>query len=299
MSSSLTFAYYPGCSGQGTSIEYDKSTRAVCKALGIELVDIPDWSCCGSSPAHTVDHILSAALSARNILQAEDMDVQGIITPCPSCLTNLKVASHRMRDEQFKEKVDDLLNEPCRNDLPIMSVLQVIYEKLGPKALAAKVTNPLKGLKLAPYYGCIMNRPPEVMDFDDCENPVAMDHLMEAVGAEVMPFPLKVECCGASFGVARNDVVTKLSGKLLDVAADCGAAAMVTACPLCQMNLDMRQDQINRANKSSHKMAVFYYTQLIGKALGLSDASLMLDKLCVDPGHLFREIETARTADAV
>ncbi|CCH49094.1 CoB--CoM heterodisulfide reductase iron-sulfur subunit B family protein [Pseudodesulfovibrio piezophilus] len=298
MSSPLTFAYYPGCSGQGTSIEYDQSTRAVCHDLGIELVDIPDWSCCGSTPAHTVDHHLSAALSARNIIQAETLDVQGIITPCPSCLTNLKTASHRMRDPEFKKEVDTLAGGSCRNDLPVMSVMQVLFEKLGVDSIKGMVKKPLEGLTLAPYYGCIMNRPPEVMDFDDCENPIAMDRIMEAIGATVAPFPLKVECCGASFGVARNDIVTRLSGKLLDAAEDCGAIAMVTACPLCQMNLDMRQDQINRANNSKHDMPIFYYTQLIGMALGHSDASLMMDKLCVDPGKAFRTMRETQQAQA-
>lgn len=299
MSSPLVYAYYPGCSGQGTSIEYDQSTRAICQALGIELVDITDWSCCGSTPAHTVDHVLSAALSARNILLAESMDVQGVITPCPSCLTNLKTASHRMRNEEFKCKVDNLLDAPCRNDLPIMSVLQVIYEHLGPEQVAKRITSPLTGLKVAPYYGCLMSRPPEVMDFDDCENPVAMDRLMEAAGAEVMPFPLKVECCGASFGVAKNEVVTTLSGKLLDIAVDCGATSMVTACPLCQMNLDLRQGQIDRANGRKYSMPIFYYTQLLGLALGLDRSSLMLDKLCVDPGQVIREMEETQRAKAV
>ncbi|AMK09994.1 CoB--CoM heterodisulfide reductase iron-sulfur subunit B family protein [Pseudodesulfovibrio indicus] len=299
MSRSLRFAYYPGCSGQGTSIEYDRSTRGICRALGIELVDIPDWSCCGSTPAHTVDHVLSAALSARNILQAESLkDVRGIITPCPSCLTNLKTAARRMRDADFKARVDSLLDAPCRNDLPVMSVLQVIYQELGPEAVKARVTSPLTGLKVAPYYGCIMNRPPEIMDFDDCENPIAMDRLMLAAGAEVMPFPLKVECCGASFGVARNEVVTRLSGKLLDAAACCGASAMVTACPLCQMNLDLRQGQINRANGSRHDLPIFYYTQLIGMALGLNGSDLMLDKLCVDPKTLLRHMRAAQSAAA-
>ncbi|QGY40386.1 heterodisulfide reductase subunit B [Pseudodesulfovibrio cashew] len=298
MSSSLTYAYYPGCSGLGTSIEYDQSTRAICAALGIELVDIPDWSCCGSTPAHTVDHTLSAALSARNIAQAEELDVQGIITPCPSCLTNLKTASHRMEDPEFKEKVNKLLDKPAENRLPIMSVLQVISEKVGPEGVAKKVVSSLEGLRVAPYYGCIMNRPPDVMDFDDCENPVAMDELMAALGADVAPFPLKVECCGASFGVARKDIVAKLSGKLLDAAEDVEAHAMVTACPLCQMNLDLRQDQINSANGSTHDMPVFYYTQLIGKALGLDAKSLQMDKLCVPPAKAFRKMEEARRANA-
>ena len=268
MSSSLVYAYYPGCSGQGTSLEYDQSTRAICKALGVELIDIPDWSCCGSTPAHTVDHVLSSALSARNILQAEKLDVQGIITPCPSCLTNLKTSSHRMKDPEFKCKVDKLLDGQCANNLPIMSVLQVIYEQVGLDKLKAAVTKPLTGLKVAPYYGCIMNRPPEVMDFDDCENPIAMDEIMAAAGASVMPFPLKVECCGASYGIAKNKIVTTLSGKLLDVAVDCGASSMVTACPLCQMNLDLRQSQVNRGHGQRLQHAHFLLHPAFGNGLG-------------------------------
>lgn len=294
----MTIGYYPGCSGHGTSMEYEKSTRAVCERLGVALEEIPDWSCCGSTPAHTVDHTLSCALSARNIAQAEALNVDGIITPCPSCLTNLKTATHRMQNEEFKAQVNKLLDNPVENKLEVLSVLQVVAEKVGPEKVAQKVTQPLTGLRVAPYYGCIMNRPPEVMDFDDCENPVAMDNLMEAIGAEVAPFPLKVECCGASFGVARKDIVMRLSGILLDAAEDVKAQAMVTACPLCQMNLDLRQGQINRANKSNHDMPVFYYTQLLGKALGLDESNVQMDKLCVSPAKAFRKMEETQRAEA-
>jgi len=293
MSSSPVYAYYPGCSGQGTSIEYEKSTRAVCEALGMELREIPDWSCCGSTPAHTVDHVLSAAISARNLGLAEDMGLETVTTPCPSCLTNLKTAEHRMHDSEFMAKVNKLLDRPVKNSVQVKSVLQVIVEDLGLDAIKEKVVKPLTGLKVAPYYGCIMNRPPEVMDFDDCENPVAMDRIMEALGAEVTPFPLKVECCGASFGVARKDITARLSGRLLDTAEDNGAMAMVTACPLCQMNLDLRQGQVNAANGTNHDMPVFYYTQLMGLALGLDKKELGLDKLVVSPNKVLGAVEEA------
>jgi len=292
MSTRLRYAYYPGCSGQGTSKEYDTSTRAVCEALNMELVEIPDWSCCGSSPAHTVDHRLSSALAGRNLGLAEMMEgVSAVITPCPSCLTNLKVASVRLRKPDFAAEVNKLLDKPVRSTLPVKSVLQAIYEDVGVDAVRPKVFKWLKGLKLAPYYGCIMNRPPEVMEFDDHENPVAMDELMDAVGAQPVPFPLKVECCGASYGVARRDIVQNLSGKLLDMAALNGADAMVTACPLCQMNLDLRQDQINSANKTTHNMPVFYFTQLLGLALGVGEKDLGFSKLCVSPRKLLDSLE--------
>jgi heterodisulfide reductase subunit B len=299
MSPAITYAYYPGCSGQGTSMEYESSTRALLEALGVNIVEIPDWSCCGATPAHTVDHSLSSALVGRNLAIAEDMDVQGVITPCPSCLTNLKSATHKMQDETFREKVNKLLDKPAQASLPVKSVLQVIYEDIGPERIAEKVVKPLKGLKVAPYYGCITTRPPELMQFDDPENPISMDRLLEAAGAEVMDFPLKVECCGASHGPARKDVVARLSGKLLDIAQDTGAAAVVAACPLCQMNLDLRQGQVNSLTGGKHHMPIFYYTQLLGLALGLPEEKIGLDKLAVNPaGVLARAAKAAEEAAA-
>ena len=276
-------AYYPGCSGQGTSKEYDTSTRAVCAAVGLPLVDIPDWSCCGSTPAHTMDHALSAALSARNLQLVADMGMATAITPCPSCLTNLRTASHRMEDPTFKAKVDHFLDEPYTGNVNTQSVLQVLVEGVGLDAIAAMVRKPLTGLKVAPYYGCIMNRPPEVMAFDDCENPMAMDNILTALGATVVPFPLKVECCGAAYGMPRLDVVARLSGKLLGCATLAGADMIAVACPLCQMNFDLRQGQVNRALKTNFHIPVPYFTQLMGVALNIAEEELGFDKLCIDP----------------
>lgn len=293
MMSEHSFAYYPGCSGLGTSMEYERSTRAVCKALFVELVDVPDWSCCGSTPAHTVDHVLSAALSARNLAKVESLGRQTVLTPCPSCLTNLRTASHRMEKPEFRKKVNSLLDTPCVGNVEAKSVLQALYEDVGLAMIEASTVKPLKGLKVAPYYGCIMNRPPEVMRFDDPENPVAMDRILAAMGAEVVPFPLKTECCGGSFGVARRDVVAELSGRLLSMAKRLGANAVVTACPLCQMNLDLRQQQAAAAKKETFGMPVFYFTQLMGLAFGLPEAELGFDKICVSPGPVFDAMAAA------
>jgi len=287
---SLCYAYYPGCSGLGTSLEYDTSTRTLCESLGIELVDIPDWNCCGSTPAHAIDHLLSSCLVGRNLGIADDMaeerELDGIITPCPSCLKNLKTTQHRLSQPEFRSKVEKVVGRPLKAGLPIKSVLQVVVEDLGLRALARLVQEPLKGLKVVPYYGCIMVRPPRIMQFDDPENPMALDNLLTELGAEVLPFALKTDCCGASLGTTRRDVITRLSGRILDAAEAAGADAIVTACPLCQMNLDMRQSQINRANHSGHNMPVFYYSQLAGLAAGRDETSTMLGKLCVSPRPL-------------
>ncbi len=275
--SSLTLGYYPGCSGLGTSVEYEASTRAVCTALGITLKEIPDWTCCGSTPAHTVDHALSTALAARNFAQAETAGIEDVITPCPSCLKNLRNALHNLEDPEFRVRVEALTERPLQTRHSVKSVLQVVVEDLGLEAVKAKVTRPLKGLKVVPYYGCLMTRPGADMRFDDAENPTAMDKLLEAAGAEVLPFPLKTDCCGASYGIPRRDVIVKLSGRILSLAKELGADAVVAACPLCQMNLDLRQSQID----TGLNMPVPYFTQLLGWSLGLDEKTLGFDKVAV------------------
>lgn len=283
--SNFNIAYYPGCSGSGSSVEYEASTRLVCSKLGINLEEIEGWSCCGSSPAHTVNHVLSAALSGRNLALASKQGHDTVATPCPSCLMNLRTAAHKAEHEEFRAKVNALLdeNEQLGAHVEPKSVLQVIGEDFGVDRVKQMVVAPLKGLKVACYYGCIMNRPPELMKFDDHENPMVMDNLMKAAGCTPVPFPLKVECCGASSGIPKKEIVMRLSGRILSAAAEAGADAIVVACPLCQMNLDLRQGQVNRANGLSKKLPVFYFTQLLGLALGIEKPRLRFDKLVVDP----------------
>ncbi|MCH5276803.1 MAG: CoB--CoM heterodisulfide reductase iron-sulfur subunit B family protein [Desulfovibrionaceae bacterium] len=301
----MKFAYYPGCSGEGTSTEYEASTRAVCRALGLEFAEIEDWNCCGSTPAHAMDTVLSGALGARNLMLAGRAGAGGVVTPCPSCLSNLKMARHRMRAPEFKARVDELLDAPTparedgSADLPdTFSVLQVLLEEVGLEAIATRVTNSLEGLKVATYYGCLMSRPAEIMKFDDPENPTAMDKIMSALGAEVVPFPLKTECCGAAMGVALKEVTSSLSGRILASAKAFGADAVVTACPLCHMNLDLRQGQAGRATGIAFDMPVFYYTQLMALAFGLPAASLKLEKLAVSPGPVLKKLADCRAEKA-
>lgn len=289
----VTYAYYPGCSGEGTSKEYDKSNRAVCRVLGINLLDIPDWNCCGSTPAHQVDHVLSAALCSRNFAQAEDLETCQMLTPCPACLKNLRNALHHMHEPGFADRVNELTKRPLTKEHSVKSVLQVIMEHVTPEGIAKKVKKPLTGLKVVPYYGCLMNRPGKVMEFDDDENPMSLDRIMTALGAEVLDFPFKQECCGASGGVADNTVTGHLSGRILQMADSIGADAIVVACPLCQMNLDMRQGQANAQGKTKINLPVFYYTQLMGLAFGLDKSDLALNKLIVDPTPALNKIGKA------
>ena len=300
----MKYAYYPGCSGHGTSVEYETSTRAVCKALNMDLVEIDDWSCCGSTPAHSVSHELSGALSARNLLQAAKTGADCVISPCPSCSSNLKMARWRMQKPEFKAGVDALLDAPTPANaeggadlLETYSVLQAIVEHVGVDRIATGVAYPLTGLKVVTYYGCLLSRPAHVAKFDDPEDPVSLDNIMRALGAEVLPFALKTECCGAAMGIPDVNIPASLSGRILDTAKAVGAEAVVTACPLCHMNLDLRQRQAARiSGKPFFDLPVFYYTQLICLAYGLPKETARLDKLAVDPTPLLARIAQRRAA---
>ena len=294
----MNFVYYPGCSARGSSKDYELSTQAVCKALDINLVDIPDWNCCGSTPAHAVDTELSAALCVRNLDIAAQQEAELVLTPCPSCLSNLKLASKRMEDPAFRVRVDELLDGPSAKTFPpVTSVMQGIAENFDMEAIAARVRKSLKGLRLAAYYGCLMSRPAEVMNFGDPENPTLMEEMMSACGAEMLDFPLKTACCGASFGIPERPMTAKNSGRILELATRIGADAVVVACPLCQMNLDLRQDQASAAMDTKFRMPVLYFTQMMGIAFDLPEEELGLNKLCVSPNGLMRKLEELRRAE--
>jgi len=285
------YAYFPGCTQEGTAIEYELSSRKVAEAPGIGLVEVEDWSCCGSTPAHTVGRLLYGALAARNLAIAEKMGLATIVTGCPSCLVAFKSALEMAQDDETRKELHELVDIPFEGNIEAKSLLQVVYEDVGVDALTEKVKKPLTSLRLAPYYGCILTRPPQRAQFDDPENPISMDRILTALGADVPDFPFKTECCGAAFGVPKRDVVLKLSAKILHMAREVGADAIVVACPLCHQNLDLRQGQINAHEGTRFDLPILYITQLIGLALGFSPTEMGLDKHLVDVDKLLRKWE--------
>jgi heterodisulfide reductase subunit B len=292
----VNYAYYPGCSALGSSEDYERSTQAVCDALGARLEPVPDWNCCGSTPAHAVNAELSAALCARNLSIAGRMPHGGgLLTSCPSCLSNLKMAAHRMEDAAFRRRVDELLDMPGGVFPRTRSVMQMLLEDFGAASITRRTLRPLLGVRLVPYYGCLMSRPAEVMQFGNPENPTAMEELLRACGAEdIADFPVKTECCGASHGIPSQEVTSRLSGRILALAADYGADALVVACPLCQMNLDLRQEQAAGAVGLTRRIPALYFTQLMGLAFGVDSSRLGLEKLCVSAQPLLDKLRTAR-----
>jgi heterodisulfide reductase subunit B len=195
-----------------------------------------------------------------------------------------------MANEVFKKGVNELIDEPYNCSVEAKSSLQVIYEDIGLEAIASRVTHILPDLKVAPYYGCILNRPPELAHFDDPENPIAMDRILSTLGVDVRDFVFKTECCGAAFGVPKRKMVNELTYKVLSMALDAGANCIVVACPLCQQNLDLRQGQVNSLMGSNFNIPVLYFTQVMGLAYGHSPKELGIDKIFVSADHLIGRV---------
>lgn len=277
----MKIAYYPGCSLEATAREYDQSSRAACRALGLELEELEDWNCCGSTSAHNLNHLLASSLAARNIALAQKSGLD-VAIPCAACYARLRKADHLLRQGgEIKEELEEVVDFKYTGQVAVISLLEAVVARVGLDKVREKVTRPLKGLKVVCYYGCLMVRPPEVRGFDRVENPEMLDRLMEALGAEVRQWSYKTECCGAGLSLTRPEVVEGLVGRLAEAARAAGAGALVTACPLCQANLEMRQ-------KGSPKIPSFYFTELLGIALGLPEAPGWMAKHLNDPAGMIK-----------
>ncbi|MBI2874969.1 MAG: CoB--CoM heterodisulfide reductase iron-sulfur subunit B family protein [Firmicutes bacterium] len=285
----MKLAYYPGCSLCGTAREYNISTIKVSEKLGIELEEIPDWSCCGATSAHTSSPLLGVALPARNLAIAEEMGLD-VAAPCAACYHNLSAARVKMdRDHLLRKRIEEIIDRKYRGKVKVLPLAEVILSRVGLDAVRDSLVHPLAGLKMAAYYGCLMVRPKGIVDFDDPENPTKLDQIMEAAGGEMVDWSHKTECCGASLSLTGTELCVDLVGRILERAAEEGAECIVTACPFCQANLDMRQAEAATKLKTDFRLPVLYFTQLLGIALGLPAGELGLDSHVVDPRPLLRE----------
>jgi len=285
----MRYAYYPGCSLHSTAKEFDLSTRAVCQRLGIELVEIPDWICCGATPAHVSMHLLGVVLPVKTLWSVRGMDGQEVLTCCAACYSRLKVANKEMiENEGIRVQVNQLLGSDYRGEVKVRHLLEVLLKDVGLEALKLKVSKKMEGLKVASYYGCLLVRPPKVMEFDDAEHPHSVDDLLTAVGAKAIDWPYNIECCGASLSVTRTEIVLRLCRDILADAKARGADCVAVACPLCQSNLDLRQKEVEDAHGVLIDLPILYFTQIIGLALGLGGKELGLDRHMVDPIPLLK-----------
>ena len=278
----MKVSYYPGCSLHSTGLEYGESTQEVCKILGIELEELPDWNCCGASSAHCTDEVLAIELATRNLVMAEEAGLD-LVIPCAACFQRFKVA-----EKHITEGKEPAIKTPYQGKVPIKHLLDFLVEEENLKVIKEKIKKPLNGLKAVCYYGCLITRPPKVTDAKHYENPQAMDELLSLLGVEVYPWSYKTDCCGGSLMLSRPDIVAQLSGKLIQMAEDAGVDCVATACPLCQANLDTKQAAISKNLGREVRFPTFYFTELLGLALGSGEADKWLRRHIVDPRDLLK-----------
>jgi len=285
----LKYSYYRGCSLHASAAEYDLSTRELFKALKIGLTEIPDWFCCGATPAHNVDELLSLSLCAKNLELADKVEGD-LAVACAACFSRLKTTQHVLVESDVKRKqVEKAIDAPVRLDGNVKHLLDILARDLGLERLASAVNKPLSGLKVACYYGCLLTRPTDVPNLDCVEAPTIMEDVLKAVGAETVNWTHRLECCGANFTLSRPGVVIQLTNAILASAKAAGANCVMVACPLCHGNLDIRQKEIEGVFNTEYGLPVFYLTQLVGLAVGLGTDKLGLGAMMVNPMPLLKE----------
>jgi len=284
----MRYQYYPGCSLEGTALEYHLSTVALMQSLGVELLEIEDWTCCGASAAHAVSRLLALALPARNLAIAEqNQDVTDILVPCSACYLNLRRVEEEIKaDYDMLHRLNDVLagdHLQLAGTKRVRHLLGVLSQDIGPQEILKLRHRDLNGMRIAPYYGCQCLRP--YVAFDDPESPRSMTALIEATGATIHRWRMGATCCGASHVTTDREVGLELVAAILEGAA--GADAIVTVCPMCQMNLEGFQRKLSRARGKDLRVSVLYLPQLLGLSLGVPPGDLRMD-LNLSPMEEFR-----------
>jgi heterodisulfide reductase subunit B len=286
----MRYAYFPGCSLSSSGIEFNLSFKYVSRALGIDLVEVRDWVCCGASSAHATSHLLSIALPVLNLAHAEMDGFDRLIAPCLACMSRFKAANVELvHDPDLRKKIHEVFDYKYQGKVKVLHPLEVFLE-MGLEKIREKMRRKLRGLKVVCYYGCVFTRPPKVAQFDNVENPQSMDTIVRTLGAEAIDWSYKTECCGVSMTLTRSDIVLKLSNDILREAKEAGANAIVVCCPLCQANLDGRQTQIEEIYKTRYGLPIIYVTQLMGLAFGAYPREVGIQKLLTSPQDVLGSI---------
>jgi heterodisulfide reductase subunit B len=274
----MEIAYYPGCALHGSSNDYERSVRACLSTLGVGLRELDDWICCGATAAHSLNHKLAVALPARNLAIAERDGMNDLLAPCPMCSAQLMKANCSIRqDAALKKEMSEIVESNVAGTTQVVNLIEVLL-KIGMEKIQSVATVSLSEHKPACYYGCLLTRPSEAVRFDDCEQPTSMESILSALGAQPVDWNFKTECCGGGMTMANEETVLDLSHKILENAAAHGANCLVVACPMCHVNLDMKQNDIARRHDAAHNMMVYYLSDLVGLALGLDENTLGIDK---------------------
>jgi heterodisulfide reductase subunit B len=272
-----TYSYYPGCTSHSTAIEYIEASKAVIEALGIELKELPDWCCCGAASAHNLSSSLALGLSAFNVAEAQKAGAD-LVIPCAGCYGNLAQADYEMRNsEAERQRLEKEFDFTYDKKVRMLSLVDLLArEELRP-AIKDLVKKPLKGIKVVCYYGCAIVRPGAVTGVDDTENPLRIDSLMADLGAEVIDWSCKVDCCGGDLGLTDAEKTAELVNKIVDYAVAAEADCLVTSCALCEANVDIRQQ----------RLPILYFTEMMAEAFQIGDRQRWWKKHFNNPANLF------------
>ncbi|MHC4692809.1 MAG: CoB--CoM heterodisulfide reductase iron-sulfur subunit B family protein [Planctomycetota bacterium] len=278
------YAYYPGCSLHSTGSEYDISFRAVCEKLGIDIEEVKGWVCCGTSPAHCTSRLLSLALPFENLCKAEKMGMTDVVAPCAACFARLRTAIYEAsEDPDMAGQISEVLECELPKSMNVLSPIEIFCNE---ENIGDKVAKQMPELKVVCYYGCLLTRPSKVMQFDECEYPMAMDQLLRSMGITTLDWSYKTDCCGGALAMSRTDVVIKLTHDILEEAKAVGANAIAVGCPLCHVNLDTRQEEVEEEYGVKYGLPIFYFTQLMALAMGVPSNKLGLKKHFVSSDEL-------------
>jgi heterodisulfide reductase subunit B len=282
----MKVGYYPGCSLEGISSEYDESIRSLFDRLAVTIKDVPDWICCGTQAASSLSRLMGLATPLWNVAQAKRAGFDQLVAPCSACLYHFKHAAKRVAENPaLRTEVEAVLALDVSLDSPPPTIhpLELLSTDGFEARIRQSVQRDLSNLKAVCYYGCHISRPASVMQFDDPENPRSMDRLMNWSGVQVLDWSCKVDCCGAHYSLIKPDIVVDMCTRLFESALEVGAEAIIVACPMCHANLDTRQTEIGAKLGQPLNMPVLYFSQVLGYALGLPTKSLGLKRHIIDP----------------
>lgn len=274
---SYKLGYYPGCALEASARDYSLSLERVLKEIDVELVQIKNWHCCGASAAHSTNHKLGMALPYNNLALAQQQGLKELFAPCPFCSRMLITTNYELKNKASlpaeMKSATELDYQPDINIINSVEIFKRFWDRIQPKINKDR----LKNLKVACYYGCLLVRPPKILNYDDPEQPVFMDEIVKNLGAQPVDWEFKIECCGGGFTVSNEEAVLELSNKILEDAKENGAQAIIAVCQMCQINLDMRQKEIENKYNVNYQMPIIYLPQLIGLAMGIDPKELGLN----------------------
>jgi heterodisulfide reductase subunit B len=286
----MKISYFPGCTLNTTGHGFDMAVRASTAAVGVELVELPEWNCCGATYPLIIDNMLELAAPAHVLVAAQEEGGR-VTTACTTCYNVLRRTNNFMREHvEERDRINAFIEADYAGEAEVIDILQLLRDDVGWEAIGQAVRQPLTDLKVAAYYGCMVLRPPNEVAYEDPENPRSLDDLMATLGATPVDYPHKNECCGAYLAVKAPHVTREMVYTILRSVQGAGAHVVVTNCPLCQFNLDKQQHELQKRYAGYQPVPVLYFSQLMGLALGLDASDYGWERHYIDPRPMLHDL---------